>query len=390
MAYKKDRVQRDDVLFMGPETMSDSLGIELGEYPTIDEEERGGENDRTQYVQQSQSDLPREIRCDPPEEDDPECLGERILHVQETKQETPVASRFHENQNLDPMFTNQLAGMQFESSLRVGGILRPPTLPDADGSHESDRRTTPSSPQLLQEQRMHLASWDSKYETYACRVDQLQDDRSVEIPLFSMDRPHMRAFHFAWFAFFFAFLAWFAITPLLSEVQRSLHLTKEQLWTSSICSVAGAVVMRCLAGPFCDVYGARWMSAAVLFVCGVPTMLTGLVRTSLGLSALRLAVGIGGSAFVTCQYWTSTMFTREVAGTANALAAGWGNLGGGVAQILVGSVLFPFFRWIYATAGTEKDPADLSWRTCCVLPGIVCIALALVVVRHSDDSPKGN
>ncbi len=132
------------------------------------------------------------------------------------------------------------------------------------------------------------------------------------------------------------------------------------------------------------------MFALVLFTCGIPTMCTGLVNTSTGLSILRLFTGMAASAFVTCQYWTSTMFTREVAGTANALAAGWGNLGGGVAQLFVGSVLFPFFKWIYGSVGTAMDPAEASWRTCCVVPGLLCTAFAFVVIRYSDDHPKGN
>ena len=227
--------------------------------------------------------------------------------------------------------------MQFSSSLRVGGIVRPMDH-DGSGRHGSgrghhrngsggtgqQRPSRPSShsslpPHVHEERQMHEASWDSKYVTYACRVDQRQEDRSVEIALFSMARPHMRAFHYAWLTFFFAFMAWFAITPLLAEVQSSLNLTKEQIWTSSICSVAGAVVTRCAAGLFCDIYGARWMSAVVLFICGVPTVFTGAVNTSVGLSVLRLITGIGGSAFVTCQYWTTTMFTKEVAGTVSVL-----------------------------------------------------------------------
>ena len=153
----------------------------------------------------------------------------------------------------------------------------------------------------------------------------------------------------------------------------------------------------------------------MLFICGIPTMFTGLVNTAAGLSALRLITGIGGSAFVTCQYWTSTMFTKEVAGTANvsrelsllflvhldvhkltliaiplqALAAGWGNLGGGVAQIFVGSILFPMFKAIYTAAGKE-DPADLSWRTCCIIPGLMCTVFTIFIIKYSDDSPKGN
>jgi NNP family nitrate/nitrite transporter-like MFS transporter len=38
-----------------------------------------------------------------------------------------------------------------------------------------------------------------------------------------------------------------------------------------------------------------------------------------------------------CQYWTNRMFTKEVGGTANALVDGWGNLGGGVTQLVMGS-----------------------------------------------------
>eukprot|EP00957_Ditylum_brightwellii_P077946 5924427-Ditylum_brightwellii.AAC.1 len=159
----------------------------------------------------------------------------------------------------------------------------------------------------------HTASHDSKYKKYACRIDREQGDKSVEIALFAMSRPHMRAFHFAWISFFVAFFAWFAITPLLSEVQNSLNLTKVEIWNSSICSVAGTVLIRFFIGPVCDNYGARWSMAACLFLSAIPTMMTGLVNTSFGLNVLRLFVGIAGGSFVVCQYWTSSMFTREVA-----------------------------------------------------------------------------
>lgn len=290
---------------------------------------------------------------------------------------------------------------KYKSTLRLGGIIprNPDPLESSSSMHRGRTNPLVPSQQLQQQQQqqqqnmqddsmdMHLASCDSKYETYACCVDRSQDDRSIEIPVFTLTRPHMRSFHCAWASFFLAFLAWFAISPLLVEVQKSLELTKEQLWTSSICSVAGAVITRCVAGLFCDIYGARWMTATVLFICGIPTMCTGFVNSAVGLNVLRLFTGIGGSSFVTCQYWTCSTFTKEVAGTANALAAGWGNLGGGVAQIFVGSMLFPFFKWIYAET---DDPAELSWRTCCAIPGLFCVAFTFVIIRYSDDSPKGN
>ena len=382
----------------------------------IDEEEGGGENPTNLEPMDVSSPLgvPNFIRCSSPDMTDDSvdahhfytADGKQHIATTHNSQEMELSGHGHGSTDFESMKSgapndqtgvpqscviptsnppssdeNDEGGIQFESSLRIGGIIRPTTPNHISREHLSPRQ---------QEEQMHIASWDSKFATYACRVDQSQEDRSVEIPLFSMARPHMRSFHFAWFTFFFAFLAWFAITPLLSEVQHSLNLTKEQIWTSSICSVAGAVVMRCISGLLCDIYGARLISAAVLFICGVPTIFTGLVNSSVGLSILRLIVGCGGSAFVTCQYWTSTMFSKEVAGTANALAAGWGNLGGGVAQILVGSILFPLFKLIYSSAGTEMDPAELSWRTCCIIPGLLCAVFPFFILRYSDDSPKGN
>ena len=69
--------------------------------------------------------------------------------------------------------------------------------------------------------------------------------------------------------------------------------------------------------------------AVVLVMGAIPTGLTGTINNATDLIIVRLFIGVIGSAFVMCQYWTTTMFTREVAGTANAIAGGWGNLGGG-------------------------------------------------------------
>ncbi|KAL7487690.1 hypothetical protein ACHAW6_013254 [Cyclotella cf. meneghiniana] len=327
--------------------------------------------------------LPKEIQCA-----DTEDSCQVVLEEENEIAEENVHCLQQSREVVHEVMGGEMKLPPFQSSLRKGAMVRP-TGSHASGQNRIDLHSV-NIPDHIREEQMHQASWDSKYETYACRVDQTQDDRAVEIPLFSMGRPHMRAFHFAWIAFFLVFLAWFSIAPLLSEVQESLGLTKQQIWTSSICSVAGGLVTRCIMGVLCDIYGARLMSALVLFACGIPTCFTGLVNTSVGLSVLRLAVGIGGSAFVTCQYWTSTMFTREVAGTANALAAGWGNLGGGVTYILTGSIMFPLLEWIYRTAGTTMDPAELAWRTSCILPGLLCIGFTFVVIRSSDDSPKGN
>lgn len=77
------------------------------------------------------------------------------------------------------------------------------------------------------------------------------------------------------------------------------------------------------------------------------------------------------------------MFTKEWVGTANATVGGWGNLGGGVTQILMGSILFPLFRNAY-------NDAEKAWRTVCIFPAMIGIITAFCVVKFSDDCPKGN
>ena len=215
-------------------------------------------------------------------------------------------------------------------------------------------------------------------------MDPNQDDKAIEIRLKSFARPHMRAFHCSWWCFFVAFFIWFAIAPLLSEIRDDLGLSDSQVWTSNIVGVGGTVLMRFILGPLCDKYGARILFAVVLCVASIPTACTGLVHSSAGLSILRLFIGIAGGSFVMCQYWSSRMFSREVVGTANALCGGWGNLGGGVTQLVMGSALFPLFEWIY------DGDSEKAWRTAPVVPAVVAFTSGIVVCLISDDAPKGN
>ena len=93
-----------------------------------------------------------------------------------------------------------------------------------------------------------------KYSQYYVNVDPDQDDKATEIKLLSFKRPHMRAFHCSWMGFFTAFFIWFAIAPLLPEIKETLKLTKQEVWTSNICSVAGTIFMRFINGPMWWVY----------------------------------------------------------------------------------------------------------------------------------------
>jgi len=221
-----------------------------------------------------------------------------------------------------------------------------------------------------------------KYSSYALEVDPNQDDKANEIKLFNLSRPHMRAFHCSWFSFFIAFFIWFAAAPLLGEMKITLNLTKQEIWTSSICSVGGTILMRFVNGPICDKFGARIPMGLILMFASIPTALTGLVNGPKALAGIRFFIGLGGSTFVMCQYWTSTMFSKETVGLANALVGGWGNLGGGVTQLVMGSALFPLFK-----LGMS---AEMAWRTVCIVPAIVGFTFGMTVLFISDDSPKGN
>ena len=83
------------------------------------------------------------------------------------------------------------------------------------------------------------------------------------------------------------------------------------------------------------------------------------------------------------------MFTKSVVGTANALVGGWGNLGGGVTQIVMGSALFPLFKYFFR----NLDPvvaADRAWRTVSVIPAVVAFSSGVATYYIADDAPKGN
>ena len=83
----------------------------------------------------------------------------------------------------------------------------------------------------------------------------------------------------------------------------------------------------------------------------------------------RLAIGVIGAAFVITQYHTSVMFAPNVVGTANATTAGWGNLGGGVTQMVMPLVL-PLMVGLGASE-------FLGWRLAMVAPGVALLLMGV-------------
>ena len=162
--------------------------------------------------------------------------------------------------------------------------------------------------------------------------------KATRLALFDFKTPAMRAFHVTWSAFFLCFFAWFGVAPLMPVIRAEFGLDKAQVGNILIASVAATVIARLAVGWLCDRFGPRRVYAGLLAVGALPVMGIGLAHDYASFLAFRFAIGAIGASFVITQYHTSAMFAPNVVGTANATAAGWGNLGGGVAQMLMPAV----------------------------------------------------
>lgn len=207
-------------------------------------------------------------------------------------------------------------------------------------------------------------------------------NKATRIQLFSLATAPMRAFHMTWMSFFLCFFGWFGIAPLMAVVREDLDLTKAQIGNTIIASVAITVLVRLIIGPLCDRLGPRRVYAGLLILGSIPVMSIGLANSYESFLLFRLAIGAIGAGFVITQYHTSVMFAPNVVGTANATTAGWGNLGGGVTQmvmplIMAGVMMFGF-------------GASEAWRIAMVVPGVALLLTGLAYLRFTTDAPDGN
>lgn len=212
-------------------------------------------------------------------------------------------------------------------------------------------------------------------------TDRDPEGKATRVRLFDFRSAPMRSFHLSWFAFFLCFVAWFGIAPLMAVVRDDLKLTKAQIGNTVIASVAITVLARLLTGWLCDRFGPRRTYSALLVLGSLPVMGIGLAHSYSSFLLFRLAIGWVGASFVITQYHTSVMFSPKVVGTANALSAGWGNLGGGVAQWCM-----PLLAGAIAGFGADRF---LSWRLAMVVPGVGMLLTGFLYYRYTQDTPDG-
>ena len=206
--------------------------------------------------------------------------------------------------------------------------------------------------------------------------------KATRIRLFSLTAPQMRTFHITWLAFFLCFFGWFGIAPMMAVVREDLLLTKAQIGNTIIASVAITIVARLVFGWLCDRIGPRLAYSGLLILGSIPVMCIGLAQNYETFLLFRLAIGVIGASFVITQYHTSVMFAPNVVGTANATTAGWGNLGGGVTQMVMPLVLAGVLMF-----GVGET---LGWRIAMVIPGAALMLVGVAYYFLTQDSPNGN
>jgi len=118
-------------------------------------------------------------------------------------------------------------------------------------------------------------------------------------------------------------------------------------------------------------------------VGAVPTALAGTVTTPQGLIAVRFFVGILGGSFIPCQVWTTGFYDKNVVGTANSLAAGLGNAGGGVTYFVMPAI----FDSLGAKQGLTPH---VAWRVAFVVPFVLITGTALMMILTCSDTPTGS
>jgi NNP family nitrate/nitrite transporter-like MFS transporter len=206
--------------------------------------------------------------------------------------------------------------------------------------------------------------------------------KATRIDLFSFSTIPMRTFHLTWLAFFLCFIAWFGIAPLMSVIREEFSLTKAQIGNLIMASVAATVVARLFVGWCCGHFGPRRTYTWLLIIGAFPVMGVGLANNYETFLLFRLGISIIGASFVVTQYHTTMMFAPNVVGTANATTAGWGNLGGGVTQMIMPLVFTGFIMMGLAEAG--------AWRASMFVAGLLCLLVAAAYYHFTRDTPEGD
>ncbi|NOW93657.1 MFS transporter [Mucilaginibacter sp. SG564] len=208
------------------------------------------------------------------------------------------------------------------------------------------------------------------------------ENQLTKLNIFSVKGVQMRTFHITWLMFFVCFFGWFGLAPLMPTIRAELHLTKGQVGNIIIASVSATIIARLIIGKLCDTWGPRKTAIRLLLVGSLPVFFVGLAHDYTTFLLFRLAIGIIGASFVITQFHTSMMFAPQLKGTANAVTGGWGNLGGGVTNMVMPLI----FAAIVGFGYTKAE----AWRYAMIVPGVMMLVIAYLYYKYTKDTPNGN
>ncbi|WP_183574960.1 MFS transporter [Mucilaginibacter sp. X5P1] len=210
----------------------------------------------------------------------------------------------------------------------------------------------------------------------------MMENQLTKLNIFSLKGVQMKTFHITWLMFFVCFFGWFGLAPLMPTIRAELHLTKGQVGNCIIASVSATIIARLFIGKLCDVWGPRKTAIRLLLIGSLPVFLVGLAHSYTTFLLFRLAIGVIGASFVITQFHTSMMFAPKLKGTANAITGGWGNLGGGVTNMIM-PIIFA------AIVGFGYTKAE-AWRYAMIVPGVMMLIIAFLYWKYTKDTPNGN
>ncbi|EAY74469.1 hypothetical protein OsI_02359 [Oryza sativa Indica Group] len=223
------------------------------------------------------------------------------------------------------------------------------------------------------------------YYDYGGYGDGVVDDegRATELRPMALSRPHTQAFHLAWMSLFACFFAAFAAPPILPAMRPALVLAPSDASAAAVASLSATLVGRLAMGPACDLLGPRRASGVASLVCALALALAAVFASSpAGFVALRFVAGLSLANFVANQHWMSRIFAPSAVGLANAVAAGWANVGSAAAQV----VMPVAYDAVVLRLGV---PVTVAWRVTYLLPCAMLVTTGLAVLAFPYGLPGG-
>jgi len=204
--------------------------------------------------------------------------------------------------------------------------------------------------------------------------------------------PHMRGFWFATVSFFLAFLGLFSMAPLMVLIREDIgicdnqvevdagiedcvctHSCKSTIGNLKIASLCSTVLMRLFLGGLLEKFGPRKVQCSLLLAGSIFMASASLIENVPGLIIVGVLIGTIGASFVANQFWMALLFCPEILGLVNGTSGGWGNLGGGVANMVM-----PYFEKLTG-----------NWRTAFLIPAGILFPCSVFMFFFSMDTPIG-